>query len=53
MLLKECRDIQIRCGLVGHDFVDNGAIMAADKANTESNSEEVISDRLVSPFFFS
>ena len=49
VLLKECRDIQLRCGSVGHDFDDNGAITVADKTNAESNSDEVISERLVSP----
>lgn len=52
VLLKECRDIQLRCGLVGHDFADNGTITAADEMNAESNSDEVISERLVSPVVF-
>lgn len=47
VLLKECRDIQLRCGLVGHDFADNGTITAADEMNAESNSDEVISERLL------
>ena len=47
VLLKECRDIQLRCGSVNHD-IDGDAINASSNQLTaESDAQRVISERLV------
>lgn len=46
VLLKECRDIQLRCGSFGLDGLDDGTIVVATDA--VSDTEKVISERLVS-----
>lgn len=45
VLLKECRDIQLRCGSFGLDGIDDGTIVVG--TNAESDTEKVISERLV------
>ncbi|KAG6675327.1 hypothetical protein I3842_15G095500 [Carya illinoinensis] len=45
VLLKECRDIQLRCGSFGLDGLDDGIIVVATDA--ESDTEKVISERLL------
>lgn len=47
VLLKECRDIQLRCGSTGLDDLDDGTT-AVGGTNLESDTEKVISERLVS-----
>ncbi|KAL5746674.1 hypothetical protein ACOSP7_027820 [Xanthoceras sorbifolium] len=44
VLLKECRDIQLRCG---HEYVDEGTAIANIEINAESDAERVISGHLV------
>ena len=48
ILLKECRDIQLRCGSTGHDEADGYTAVAAVEMDVESDAEKVISERLVS-----
>lgn len=43
VLLKECRDIQLRGSSSGHDTYDNAVMVHA-----ESDAENVISEHLVS-----
>lgn len=45
VLLKECRDIQLRCGSTGLDSLADGTTIGT---NAESDTEKVISERLVS-----
>lgn len=49
VLLKECRDIQLRCGSSRHDYAEESTAVAAVEVtlNGESDAEKVISDRLV------
>jgi nucleoprotein TPR len=46
VLLKECRDIQLRCGSTGLDSINDGTTVVG--TNAESDTEKVISERLVS-----
>nr|POF20463.1 nuclear-pore anchor [Quercus suber] len=46
VLLKECRDIQLRCGSTGLDGLDDGTT-AVGGTNLESDTEKVISERLL------
>jgi hypothetical protein len=48
VLLKECRDIQLRCGSSGHDQVDNSKAIAPVGMGVESDPENAILERLVS-----
>ncbi|OAY26505.1 nuclear-pore anchor [Manihot esculenta] len=47
ILLKECRDIQLRCGSIGHDEVDGSNAIVAVGMDVESDTEKVISERLL------
>ena len=47
VLLKECRDIQLRCGSVGFDATDDTTNIAFG-TSPESEAEKVISEHLVS-----
>ncbi|XP_059661908.1 nuclear-pore anchor isoform X2 [Cornus florida] len=44
VLLKECRDIQLRCGSVGQGYADDVTAVLAVEINTDSDAEKVISD---------
>ncbi|KAK8526986.1 hypothetical protein V6N13_084854 [Hibiscus sabdariffa] len=44
VLLKECRDIQLRCGPVGHDFPGDDATVAPVDMRLEPNADIVISE---------
>ncbi|KAL0009589.1 hypothetical protein SO802_011091 [Lithocarpus litseifolius] len=46
VLLKECRDIQLRCGSTGLDGLDDGTTTVGG-TNLESDTEKVISERLL------
>ncbi|KAM3731717.1 hypothetical protein ACB098_11G003200 [Castanea mollissima] len=46
VLLKECRDIQLRCGSTGLDGLDD-VTTAVGGTNLESDTEKVISERLL------
>jgi nucleoprotein TPR len=46
VLLKECRDIQLRCGSTGLDTPADASVVVG--TNAESDTEKVISERLVS-----
>lgn len=46
VLLKECRDIQLRCGSSGHDQVDNSKAIAPVGMDVESDPENAILERL-------
>lgn len=48
VLLKECRDIQLRCGSSGHDQVDDSKAIAPVGMDVESDPENAILERLVS-----
>lgn len=52
MLLKECRDIQLRCGSASNDY--DGDMMSSDMVTSPTNQftsqsdvQKIISDRLV------
>ncbi|XP_059455352.1 nuclear-pore anchor isoform X2 [Corylus avellana] len=45
VLLKECRDIQLRCGSTGLDSINDGTTIVG--TNAESDTEKVISERLL------
>lgn len=45
VLLKECRDIRLRCGSTGLESFDDGSTVTG--TNAESDTEKVISERLV------
>lgn len=47
VLLKECRDIQLRCGSDSHES-DEEMVMDAFELNEESDIEKIIRERLVS-----
>lgn len=46
VLLKECRDIQLRCGATGLYSIDDDTTVI--RTVPESDTEKVISERLVS-----
>ncbi|KOM42780.1 hypothetical protein LR48_Vigan05g038400 [Vigna angularis] len=46
VLLKECRDIQLRCGSMGYDNVDYSS-NTASRTITETEAEHVISEHLL------
>ncbi|KAK7323970.1 hypothetical protein VNO77_27474 [Canavalia gladiata] len=46
VLLKECRDIQLRCGSSGYDIVDDASNIAS-MTSTEAEAENVISENLL------
>ncbi|KAL9321963.1 hypothetical protein ACSQ67_010016 [Phaseolus vulgaris] len=46
VLLKECRDIQLRCGSMGYDNVDDSSNIAS-RTSTETEAEHVISEHLL------
>ncbi|QCD96134.1 nucleoprotein TPR [Vigna unguiculata] len=46
VLLKECRDIQLRCGSMGYDNVDDSSNIAS-RTITETEAEHVISEQLL------
>ncbi|KAL5568783.1 hypothetical protein UlMin_025358 [Ulmus minor] len=47
VLLKECRDIQIRCGSAEQDNVDDYSSIVPFEMNVDSDAEKVISQRLL------
>ncbi|XP_057958216.1 nuclear-pore anchor [Malania oleifera] len=47
VLLKECRDIQVRCGSAGYDYADDQAMIPAVEMNDESHAEKIISAQLL------
>ncbi|CAK9179681.1 unnamed protein product [Ilex paraguariensis] len=47
VLLKECRDMQLRCGSASHDQGNNGMTTSVVVLNAESSAEKVISERLL------
>ncbi|XVE53404.1 hypothetical protein DITRI_Ditri03aG0000200 [Diplodiscus trichospermus] len=44
VLLKECRDIQLHCGPIGHDSSGDDATVAAADMSVEPNADKVISE---------
>ncbi|KAM7532425.1 hypothetical protein LguiB_035835 [Lonicera macranthoides] len=47
VLLKECRDIQLRCGSAGHDYASEDMAVPAGQFSAETDAEKVISERLL------
>lgn len=47
VLLKECRDVQLRCGSVARYHDDELVTGSAVPLDAEFNAENIISDRLV------
>ncbi|KAK1387944.1 Nuclear-pore anchor [Heracleum sosnowskyi] len=47
VLLKECRDIQLRCGSANNDLDGDAMIISAYQITAESDAQRVISERLV------
>lgn len=47
VLLKECRDIQLRCGSASHDYDGDVLTSPANQFTAESNAQKIISERLV------
>ncbi|XP_022969371.1 nuclear-pore anchor isoform X2 [Cucurbita maxima] len=46
ILLKECRDVQLRCGSAGHDVLENLSTATSFQINVESDADRVISEYL-------
>ncbi|RYR53574.1 hypothetical protein Ahy_A06g028755 [Arachis hypogaea] len=46
LLLKECRDIQLRCGSIGYDIVEDVANIAS-RTSMETEAEKIISEHLL------
>ncbi|KVI05373.1 Tetratricopeptide, MLP1/MLP2-like protein, partial [Cynara cardunculus var. scolymus] len=47
ILLKECRDIQLRCGSADYDSAIEGMSSLADQSNVSSDADTVFSERLL------
>ncbi|KAG6572490.1 Nuclear-pore anchor, partial [Cucurbita argyrosperma subsp. sororia] len=47
ILLKECRDVQLRCGSAGHDVLENVSTPTSFQINVESDADRVISEYLL------
>ncbi|XP_022142171.1 nuclear-pore anchor isoform X2 [Momordica charantia] len=47
ILLKECRDVQLRCGYTGHDVHENLSNTTSFDMNVESDADRVISEYLL------
>ncbi|KAL7175614.1 hypothetical protein ACSBR2_029251 [Camellia fascicularis] len=47
IIIKECRDVQLRCGSVGNDYADYSTTFPVVELNADSDVENVISGRLV------
>lgn len=50
-LLKECRDIQLRCGSSTIEFANDTVAIADLEVVAESDAEKIISERLVCLIF--
>ncbi|XP_074272093.1 nuclear-pore anchor-like [Silene latifolia] len=48
ILLKECRDVQLRCGSVNQQYMDDDITISLTEVNDESDIQKVISEHLVS-----
>lgn len=48
ILLKECRDVQLRCGSVSHEYIDDDIAAPATETGDESDAQNVISEHLLS-----
>ncbi|CAL5418064.1 unnamed protein product [Camellia sinensis] len=46
IIIKECRDVQLRCGSVGDDYADYSTTFPVVELNADSDVENVISERL-------
>lgn len=47
ILLKECRDVQLRCGSMDHNYAGDTISFPIVELNADSDTENVISERLV------
>lgn len=47
VLLKECRDIQLRCGSASHDYDGDVLTSPANQFTAEFNAQKIISERLL------
>ncbi|KAG5549723.1 hypothetical protein RHGRI_014880 [Rhododendron griersonianum] len=47
ILLKECRDVQLRCGSMGHIYAGDTISFPIVELNADSDTENVISERLL------
>ncbi|KAL6974118.1 hypothetical protein U1Q18_028301 [Sarracenia purpurea var. burkii] len=47
ILLKECRDVQLRCGSVDHIYADDSNTFPVVELNADSDVEKIISERLL------
>ncbi|GFS36628.1 nuclear pore anchor [Actinidia rufa] len=47
ILLKECRDVQLRCGSVDHNYINDSPNYSVVELNADSDAEKVISERLL------
>ncbi|XP_058184188.1 nuclear-pore anchor isoform X3 [Rhododendron vialii] len=47
ILLKECRDVQLRCGSMGHNYAGDTISFPIVELNADSDTENVISERLL------
>ncbi|CAO2842787.1 unnamed protein product, partial [Amaranthus hypochondriacus] len=48
ILLKECRDVQLRCGLKSSEFINDDIVVPLSEADDESEAQKVISEHLLS-----
>ncbi|PSR92585.1 Nuclear-pore anchor like [Actinidia chinensis var. chinensis] len=47
ILLKECRDVQLRCGSMDHNYINDSPTYSVVELNADSDAEKVISERLL------
>ena len=47
ILLKECRDVQLRCGSMDHNYINDSPTYSVVELSADSDAEKVISERLV------
>ncbi|XP_021726285.1 nuclear-pore anchor-like [Chenopodium quinoa] len=48
ILLKECRDVQLRCGLDSHEYLNDDIACPLSDIDDESGTQKVISEHLLS-----
>ncbi|XP_057461451.1 nuclear-pore anchor-like [Actinidia eriantha] len=47
ILLKECRDVQLRCGSMDHKYTNDNTTYSVVELNADSDAEKVVSERLL------
>lgn len=52
LLLKECRDVQLRCGAARDDDDEDYPLLSDVEMDMESEADKIISEHLVSLFLY-